>query len=362
MVKPTVMQHIVESYKNNGGPFTGLNLILNSYLKQKYNFPILYQNRAPHGINIKLLYDLFKEIKSVKPDILHVRGLQSEGFYGVLAGRIAGCKNIVLSVHGFYSEVVGLNWIMKNIFRHIIEPITLQLANSVYCVCDHATNKAMIKKNVRKLSKTIYNAAPNYSNLNKVEIRSRFRTEQKIDNNTILITIVSRVTIDKGFETLLNSILLLKDEKCIKFVIGGDGPYLDRFKQVIQINEIDNVIFLGKCNNVSDILISSDIFVFPSLHENLSNSLLEACSAGLACIATRVGGNSEIIEDNLSGLLIEVNDPTHLASKIKLLLNNKDLRHKLGENARIRMEQLFSSESTLSSIDNLYYSVLHKNI
>ena len=90
------------SYENKiGGPLTYINTIINSELKKEHKFFTLFQNKAPGGLDISLLKKMIMEIKRIKPDIVHVHGAQSEGFYGVLAAKLAGKCKIVTTVHGF---------------------------------------------------------------------------------------------------------------------------------------------------------------------------------------------------------------------------------------------------------------------
>ena len=84
-----------------GGPLTYINSIMNSELNEEIDFRTCFQNMAPNGLKMSLLKRMIKQIKSENPDIVHVHGLQSEGFYGVLAAKISGCHNIVTTVHGF---------------------------------------------------------------------------------------------------------------------------------------------------------------------------------------------------------------------------------------------------------------------
>ena len=85
--KPVVTMYY--SYGDRiGGPLTYINTIINSDLQSKYEFTTCYQNKAPGGVDIPLLKAMVKELRRIKPDIVHIQGAQSEGFYGVLAAKI----------------------------------------------------------------------------------------------------------------------------------------------------------------------------------------------------------------------------------------------------------------------------------
>lgn len=357
--KPLVMQHYSSQQINNGGPATGALLLMNSDLKDEFTFIPLIQEYAPHGFNIKLLIELYKNIKNASPDILHIRGLQSDGFYGLLAGKLAGCKRIVVSVHGIYSDSSGLKGFKKWIFKSVIEPFTLRHADLVYCVCDYATKRPIILNYTKNLYGYIHNAAPDYSHVLKNDARKSIREEFGIDENDILAISVGRITIDKGFKVLLKSILKIKNTADnLKFFVVGEGDFLDEMKNEIQEYHLKNIFFLGKRSDVSKLLFASDFFVFPTLHENLSNALLEASAASLPIIATNVGGNPEVIKNNVTGVLINPNNEKELTEKILLLSKDANLRNRLGKAAYINIQENFSQKKIFEQIENMYKSIL----
>ena len=172
--KPKIMQHFVEVYTNNGGPATGYALLMNSFLADKYHFIPLIQKKSLSGINLSLLNDLVKQIKKEKPDIVHIRGLLSEGFYGMLAARLAGCKKVVLSVHGMSIDTIEISPIKKFIYNKFIDPFTLRNADLVYCVCEYATKRPYINKYTNHLYGFIYNVAPEYSKYDSVIAKKKY--------------------------------------------------------------------------------------------------------------------------------------------------------------------------------------------
>lgn len=352
------MQHVIK-ISEIGGPLTGFELLMKSPLKEKYKFIPLEQKIAAHGFNISLIKSLYLQIRATRPDILHIRGLQSDGFYGVISGKLAGCKKIIVSVHGVYSDIIDMPILKRIIFRYIIEPLTLKMADKVYCVCKYASERKIITKNAKKLYGHIHNAAPDYSKYNKEEIRKQFRSAYDIDKNNIVIATVGRITIDKGCMQMINMVKIFKNNTKIKFIIAGDGPFLEYAKNELK-EEIKNqvVIFTGKISPVYPVLFASDIFVFTSLHENLSNAILEACSASLPCIVTNVGGNSEIIKNYKTGILYEAGDTCDLVKKVNQLISSRDLRLELGRRAEAYIIKKFSQEKIFGELDMLYSSML----
>jgi glycosyltransferase involved in cell wall biosynthesis len=96
------------------------------------------------------------------------------------------------------------------------------------------------------------------------------------------------------------------------------------------------------------------ISVLPSLSEGTSNTLLESMAAGIPVVATRVGGNPEVIEDGVSGLLVPPRDSTALAAVIGRLLEDEELALGLGQAGIRRVAELFSIEGSIDQTEHLY--------
>ncbi len=106
----------------------------------------------------------------------------------------------------------------------------------------------------------------------------------------------------------------------MRFVLVGDGRDEDRFRE--QAAGLDNVEFAGYVTEVDDYLSVFDVFVFPSLHEGLGSTLLDAMSFGLPVVATNVGGIPDIIEDGSNGYLVEPEEPDALLAAVRRILDD----------------------------------------
>lgn len=358
--KPIILQQFFDKQINNGGPATGALLLLNSNLKNKYEFIPMDKTYPFHGLSLKLFLYFYRTIKTIKPDIVHIRGVQSVGFFGVLAARILKCK-VVMSVHGLSIDTINTSRFKRIIYKNIIEKYALRKADLVYCVCDYACKREFITENTKNLYGYIHNAAPIFENKFNINF-SNYRKSLGINKNDIVVTIISRVSQEKGFDELINSILnILNENSEIKFIIGGEGNYLPILK--LRLNNFINskkVIILGKISNVNEVLLASDIFVFPTYRENLSNSLLEASATGLPIVTTNVGGNPEIVKHEETGILIEPYNSDQLTQAILNLSNDKALRIKYGRNGLDRMEKYFSQKIIFNEMSDMYDSLLDK--
>lgn len=348
------------SYGNKiGGPLTYINTIINSPLKDKYEFVTCYQNEAPGGWNGKMLKRMIAEIKKEKPDIVHVHGAQSEGFYGALAAKRAGCPNVVMTVHGFAFDDSNCRGVKRFLYRHIIEPLSLRWSKQVYCVCKFASERKVVRKNAKKRSYGyIHNPVPS---LVVDEARTELRSRYGIFDDDIVFCISGRISRDKGFDLLAQAIKKLNAEGNgnFKILVIGDGPYRATFSEIMK-DEIaaGQIIFSGHTNKVANYLAAADAFVFPSYHENLSIALLEACASSLPAIVFDVGGNAEVVVDGETGYVLSSFSAEDFANRMARMIDDPELRISMGKRAKEDVLERFSLEQMCKKIDEVYKSVL----
>ena len=144
------------------------------------------------------------------------------------------------------------------------------------------------------------------------------------------------------------------------FVGGGDGKssFLEEKTKALGIERF--VILAGYQENIHRYYEAMDLSVLTSLSEGLSITLLESMSHGLSVVATRVGGNPEVVEDGKTGYLVPPKDDRALADRIVWLLKNKELRLRMGEEGRRRAESKFLMQNVANRYMELYRSVLFR--
>lgn len=155
---------------------------------------------------------------------------------------------------------------------------------------------------------------------------------------------------------------LLSQHPDLKLVIIGDGELRQPLtEQIHQLGLEHSVILAGQRSNVSALLPAFDIFALPSQTEGLSIALLEACATGLAVMATCVGGNPEIIEDQITGVLIPPDDNTEIERKLKQLIGDSQLRAQLGANAAKWVRSHASDQALQKAYDACYTRALSQH-
>ncbi|HMD98895.1 MAG TPA: glycosyltransferase [Terriglobia bacterium] len=140
-----------------------------------------------------------------------------------------------------------------------------------------------------------------------------------------------------------------------RFILVGDGRERAGLEnKVAELGLVEHFVFLGKRNDVPDVLSCCDVSVLPSWAEGMPNSILESMAAGLPVVGTRVGGIPEIIEDEVSGLLVPPRDPQALAKAILRLLRDPEFSSRLALAGRERVRIEFSFDRVLRQLRELY--------
>lgn len=325
MRKTRVVQQYVQT-AGKGGLKTEYDALSNrEILTESYEFIPVVLNNCHCGISLKDISFYRREIRRAEPDIIHIRGAGVESLNAVIGAKLSGKGKILVTVHGMFSDLVYYSPIKRWVCRHIIEPLIFGLADGISCVCEKASQRSVFKRYKKKMLPFVYNRMPKYPECSAEEKRS-LRTELGLPGDAKIGVYVGRVTKEKGFSYLVDALKQLDEnwpsELCL--LIVGDGEYLQEMQaECAALRHAERVLFVGQQDNVQKYLNASDFFVSPSLHENLSISILEACAAKLPCLVTDVGGNCEIIENEKNGLVIAPASADMIADGLHKMCNDE---------------------------------------
>jgi glycosyltransferase involved in cell wall biosynthesis len=170
------------------------------------------------------------------------------------------------------------------------------------------------------------------------------------------VVMVGRLSPEKDVATLIRA-AALATQGCPGFSveIAGDGPCLTDVKQLSRdLGLGERVRFLGEVRDIPALLACASLFVLPSLTEGISLTLLEAMARGLPVVATRVGGNPEVVVDGETGLLVEAGNPSDLADAMVRLLRAPEECHRMGLAGRDRVERHFNVRRMVAEYEALY--------
>jgi glycosyltransferase involved in cell wall biosynthesis len=199
-----------------------------------------------------------------------------------------------------------------------------------------------------------------FSNKDKI---INLKNELNIKSSDRIIISVSRLVEKNGIRHLVDAIKLLitNYQSPIKLLILGSGSLENKLKtQVKNLKLEKSVLFLGDIPNekVPQYLAIADVFARPSLSEGLGTAFLEAMACGVPIIGTRVGGIPDFLVERETGLFCEAKNPQNIAEKIKILLDDENLRQKLIANGRKLVEEKYDWNKIAVQMKDIFNKLL----
>lgn len=183
------------------------------------------------------------------------------------------------------------------------------------------------------------------------------------------ILCVSRLQYPKGVDVLLHGWSRMMHASAEwradlkpKLLIAGEGPLKPQLERIVaELGIEESVEFLGLRRDVIPLLQQSWGFVMPSRWEGMPNALLEAMSVGLPCIATRVSGSEDIVENGVNGLLVEPEQPEELAQALQRIIGDADFAQELAKQARVSILRDYQLSRIIEKCVELYRRILSKD-
>jgi glycosyltransferase involved in cell wall biosynthesis len=316
-----------------------------------------------HKLDMRVIRRLYKTLKSEKPDILHTH-LPYAGIIGRIIGRLAKVPVIISTQHNVASS-------FKKILL-LFEKLTFPLANVITCVSEGVEQSFFDQSNVFSMEVlrnnykhfTIYNGV-DVEKIEKIVERTDFITKRKelgLNENDKVITIVARLIKWKGHLDLISAFSKVAEYfSSAKLLIVGWGDLEPEIKKKTkELNLEKKVVFLGKRNDVYEILKISDIFVLPYNYiglfkgEGVGIAILEAMACKKPVITTIAPGIERAIINEKTGILVPQGDPKALAEAIINLLEDPDKLKKIGEEGFVLVKNKFSVRNKTKEYEKVY--------
>lgn len=297
---------------------------------------------------LRSLHFIFRTLVSENPDVFHTNSSKMGGI-GNLAARLAGIRKIIFTGHGW--EFNGPRpWWQKPIIKFFVW-LTILLSQQTICVSEKTRNDVSGLPFISRKLKVIHNG------IEPLELLPRFAARLKlgVDETTLVVGTLAELRAIKGLDVLLEAWQKFMRRGGAKLFIFGEGEEAQRLENLaLSLNIKDSVSFQGFVPNAKELLSAFDIFVLPSRSEALPYTILEAGSAGLATIASKVGGIPEIITTGESGVLVAPENPEELHSSLLLLSDDKALRERLGGKLKEIIATDFSVNKMVAETLNTY--------
>ena len=287
-------------------------------------------------------------ISKNSPDIVHTRNFGT--IDGILAAILARVDIVVHGEHGReFTDPEGLNK-KQNFIRRLF---FLKTAFIVAVSMDiHNWLIEKIRVPDEKIH-TIINGVDTDKFIPPLD-KNAAKIKMEIDPSEIVVGSVGRMDKVKNYEMLLSAVSMIKTNARFCIVLVGDGPERKSLESFTAEKGLTNIRFTGKQDNVVNYLQAFDLFVLPSIAEGISNTILEAMACGLHVIATDVGGNRELIENNKTGSLIKSYDVDALADRISWSLANPLESNQIGRAGQEQCKSCFSLDRMVIEYGNLY--------
>lgn len=304
------------------------------------------------------LLEIRKLIKKIKPEIVHLNS-SKVSILGSLACVFLKSK-VIYTAHGWVFNEPLPNW--QKLFYKYAEKITALRKDKIICVSNFDYNLALTERiTSSKKIIAINNGIADTNLLERQAAREKLQSNKNnilfnIKDDDIVIGSIGNLYRTKGYEFLINAAKIMENyKKNLKFIIVGDGSEKQELASLIkQLNLSSSVLLAGRINDSAKLLKAFDIYICSSVKEGLSYTIIEAMSAGLPIIATKVGGNEELITDNQEGLIIRPANSEELAKAIIKLLNDSDLAKRFGVAAQLKSKNYFTEEKMIQQTKALY--------
>lgn len=359
--------HVLHSF-NTGGLENGVANLINQTEGREFQHDIccisksgnsvrklIRSNAAVYELNKKpgndwsIIPKLTKLIKKVQPDIVHTRNWGA--IEGIIAARLAGFPRVIHGEHGWnMDDPHGQNFkrrLARKILSHwvrrfvaVSEDIRQWLIQEVHITAGKVTQ--------------IINGVDTsrYCTGNAINFKAKYGLKDRV-----VIGIVARLDPIKRHDLLIQAFSMLDYSRHnLSLVIIGDGPERAMLNSLAeQLPCSDRILFLGERSDVHDLYKMMDIFALVSKNEGISNTILEAMSSSLPVIATRAGGNTELVVHGETGLLIPVDSMQEaICQSINYYLEHPETRKLHGIQGRQRILENFSLQRMVEAYKKLY--------
>lgn len=316
--------------------------------------------------NIRSVIEIYRILKKEKVDILHVHTPIAAAL-GRIAAKLAGVKTVFYTIHGFYVD----NPVFYNVEKILTRYFTYHAFTVNQEDYDFAINNRFISDG--KIT-NINSVGINTDKFNPAkfsqEDRLQIRSSLDIYESDITIGFIGRIVREKGILDLVKAFCdIAYKYHNLKLVIIGpsdlderDKSTYDELRSTITRKKLENkVVFAGYREDIPELLSTIDIFVLPSNREGMPVSLLEAMAMEIPVIATNIRGCKEEVNDEC-GILYDKGDIESLKSALSCLIEDGELRNKMGKKGRLRVVQMFNEKESIKKQLEVYKMVINEVI
>ena len=358
---------VVNSLAIGGLEKVAINIVNNQPKQEEINFSILCleekgalvdfvkpsieifeldKNNKPY---LQLIREFAQIVKKNKIDIIHCHNYAPLLFSVLVKILLLGKVKIVYTEH---NQIYSISEKHYKRFRYL-----LKLADAIVTVSKNLQTH-FIEEKLGKKSTVIWNGitTPKFDSQEVARINKQYRNNQA----DFIIGTAVVMSEQKGLKYLIEAAKQIIDKYPeIKFMLIGDGYLKNELENQVRYLKLEsNFYFPGYKKDIPNYIKTMDVFIMPSLWEGFSIALLEANALGIPIITTDVGGNSEIIKNEINGLLVPAKDPGALVKAVSNLFLDRGLREQFAENGKKLFKENFEVSKMVKNYNDTYYKLM----
>ena len=298
-------------------------------------------------------WPLARLLRLERIDIVHTHQFGSN-FWGTLIARLVGVPVVIAHEHTWSYEGEPL--------RKLADREVIARGADVFVAVSREDRRRMIE--IERIDPSVIRFMPNGIAPLPPADGGRLRSELGIEADVPVIGTVSVLRRQKALDVLLAATAeLVHSHPRLQVLIAGGGPQREHLEQRVRELGLErNVRLLGHRADVPDIVAALDVAVTSSDYEGSPLSVMEYMAAGRPVVATRVGGVPDLVEDGLTGLIVERRDPAALAAALRRLLEDAELREAMGARGAERQRAEFSAEAMVRRMEDLYEELYRERV
>ncbi|MDA4118724.1 MAG: glycosyltransferase [Thaumarchaeota archaeon] len=311
--------------------------------------PSFYIRQIPYIVTPTSFPAVASIIREFRPDVsvcMHL--VLNTTNSAVLASRLASVPAL-LGIRGprlsFGSSFPNAG---KQIFMKTVGKLSISLSSRILFDCK-ASMMSVPDRSIDSKSVILYDG-----------VDTKKYTPREKTTGGLTVTFVGSLTPTKGLVHLVRAMPeIIASNKDVQFLLVGEGMQRSFLEGLVRRLGVErSVRFLGYRNDIPDILRETDVFVLPSVSEGVSTALLQAGACARPAVASKLGGNLEVISDGKDGYLVELGGKSLLAERINTLCADPPLRRRMGAEFRKKVVENFDLEPITDQLERIAVSVV----
>ena len=339
-----------------------------TYIAEKYGVNPLLISEMQREPNFKNDRKALKKIKEIilayQPDIVHTHASKA----GALGRKAAFDCAVPIVVHTYHGHVFHsyFNWWKTTLFQ-AIEKRLAKKTTGIIAISELQKNDLALKYKICKPEKIeIINLGLDLGpfNENKSDNRNKTRTEFGLHDSEIAIAIVGRLAPIKNHDLFLKCASVINEKtskKVVYFIVGGGEEFTSIEEKVnaLKAKGID-IRMTSWIKDINTFNAGMDILCLTSKNEGTPVSLIEAQAAGIPFVSTKVGGIKDIVSENNTGYLVDLNDSDAFIEKLLHLIENENKRQEMSQKGWSFVQEKFQYKTLIAKTDSYYKFLLNQ--